>query len=407
MSTDKKLNHFCFCGKALLLLFSFFVISCTEKAEPTLNSAVITINSKVFKEDRAVYLQLPKSFNQRDAKRKKYPLIVVLDGDQYFEYVSGMVEILAAKEYMPEALVLAIPPVNRNWELTPPIAADPNLGGADKLIEFMDQELFPYLYEHYPLLEHKTIIGHSYGGLWALYNLFEYAESFDYYLASDPSYTLYANKYAAVNFDYQNPKRLFLAIANTLPKGGDTLNLKPTENQQHIVDLFYLRDKANLADPKDLILDWAYYPNNSHGNVMIPAFEDGLKSLFSWFPMDKQAFSIRENPTLTDEQILDNFQDYVAKLKAELSMEAVPDETQLFNIMRFIPFHKKELTLEFLLINQKYYPDSFNSNQALGLFFYHEEQPEKAAYYFQKALDIRADKLTSDMLKELGFRSYF
>jgi len=72
---------------------------------------------------------------------------------------------------------------NRTRDLTPPkvakvqdqaaadkmeVAMTPNAvaeGGAANFLEFIEKELVPYVEANYPVTHFRTLIGHSYGGL--------------------------------------------------------------------------------------------------------------------------------------------------------------------------------------------------------------------------------------------------
>lgn len=88
----------CLNQRIIFLQICLFFVSCEKTIDLPFQREVFTFNSQAFNENRDIYLQLPKSLNRFDNSSKKYPLIIVLDGDQYFGYISGSVEILAAKE---------------------------------------------------------------------------------------------------------------------------------------------------------------------------------------------------------------------------------------------------------------------------------------------------------------------
>ena len=70
------------------------------------------------------------------------------------------------------------------------VAMQPNAiadGGAAVFLDFMEKELVPYVETHYPVTNFRTLIGHSYGGLFTIYALSERPTLFHYYLAIDPS----------------------------------------------------------------------------------------------------------------------------------------------------------------------------------------------------------------------------
>ncbi len=60
-------------------------------------------------------------------------------------------------------------------------------GEAESFSNFIEKELIPYIENKYPVTNFRTLIGHSYGGLFAIYTLLKHSQLFANYLAIDPS----------------------------------------------------------------------------------------------------------------------------------------------------------------------------------------------------------------------------
>jgi tetratricopeptide (TPR) repeat protein len=60
-------------------------------------------------------------------------------------------------------------------------------GGADNFIRFFAEELIPYVDAHYRTHDYRVLIGHSMGGLFAIYTLTKQPDVFDAYIAISPS----------------------------------------------------------------------------------------------------------------------------------------------------------------------------------------------------------------------------
>jgi uncharacterized protein len=82
-------------------------------------------------------------------------------------------------------------------------------GGASIFLEFIRDELFPYIHSNYRVdMKNKALYGYSYGGLFGLYTLFHAPETFNKYLIGSPSIHfsggitfLYEREYAISNTD--------------------------------------------------------------------------------------------------------------------------------------------------------------------------------------------------------------
>lgn len=142
------------------------------------------------------------SLPQGPAPPGGFPVIYVLDGDAWF---GAAVEVARIREYskLSPAVVVGVAypnrkffdPVRRTFDFTPPGAFDADmesegikLGGAAQFLDFLDRTLKPQLRARYPLSsEHEALFGHSLGGLFVLYVLFQAPESFETFLAASPS----------------------------------------------------------------------------------------------------------------------------------------------------------------------------------------------------------------------------
>lgn len=79
---------------------------------------------------------------------------------------------------------------DRTRDLTPPTAdtsAFSTAGGADRLLQFIETELIPEIDKRYRTKEYKMLVGHSFGGLFAVHTFVHHPDVFDSYLAISPS----------------------------------------------------------------------------------------------------------------------------------------------------------------------------------------------------------------------------
>ncbi len=66
-------------------------------------------------------------------------------------------------------------------------AAQPMYGHADRFYAFLTRELIPEINRRYPVNEQRSLIGHSFGGLFVLYALLREERPFRQYIALSPS----------------------------------------------------------------------------------------------------------------------------------------------------------------------------------------------------------------------------
>ena len=146
-----------------------------------------TINSAILSENRRLIISLPDEY--QDTTRK-YPVLYLIDGEKKFVFT----EAVGAKSYLrfnPEFKDMIIVGIdtehNRNRDLIPAVVADrPGSGGAEKFLDFIENELKPFIAKNYRTDQFDILYGGSNGGLFTIYTLLEKPDLFDAYIASSP-----------------------------------------------------------------------------------------------------------------------------------------------------------------------------------------------------------------------------
>lgn len=162
----------------------------------------IQLNSKILGQKRAINIALPANYASAE---HNYPVVVVVDGgvDEDFLHISSLLRYFGTYQQMPEAIVVGIPNVDRQHDLTTRSdnAADqadiPQHGGADDFHQFIADELLPYVEQQYRTDGRRLLVGQSLGGLFASKVLLSQNDLFTHYLIVSPS--LWWNDQALVN----------------------------------------------------------------------------------------------------------------------------------------------------------------------------------------------------------------
>jgi predicted alpha/beta superfamily hydrolase len=159
------------------------------QVEPIVIGESLTLHSDVLDEDRTVLVYEPTGYDRSDAS---YPVMYLLDGDTHFHHTTGIVEFLARNGYIPQMLVVGLPNTDRTRDLTPPTATDtagafPTAGSADAFLSFIVDELIPYVDGNYRTAPYRILVGHSFGGLFAVHTLLARPDVFDAYVAISPT----------------------------------------------------------------------------------------------------------------------------------------------------------------------------------------------------------------------------
>jgi predicted alpha/beta superfamily hydrolase len=126
-----------------------------------------------------LFKSLPLGYTSDSART--YPLIILLDGNAFFEPLLAELKFNSFIGMIPKSVVVGIGYKNfpvmdslRSRDYTYPVAIPEYemalSGGADKFKKFIDRELLPRLMKEYKIDSNRTVLcGHSLGGYFTLY----------------------------------------------------------------------------------------------------------------------------------------------------------------------------------------------------------------------------------------------
>jgi len=286
----------------------FYGVSGTSAAaqdavhSPYVMADVIVIHSKILNEDRKIYVYNPDDVGGNVLPA--YPVLYLLEEND-MSMVTGTVKYLSAyNEQMPAMLVIGIDGGDdRIRDLTPTHALYDNAGvrddspdswlktsgGGDKYLQFVKEEVMPYVEQHYRTAPFKILAGHSVGGLTSVYALTAHPDMFDAYLAVSPS--LWWDRgvmlpMAKNRLDIPPGDKKFLYVADSPESGAFTTYLEDF--------LALLKAKK----PSGLTYWHQFYPGETHGSIAAKAYYDGLRFLYpDWniADTDTSAAKIRQH----------------------------------------------------------------------------------------------------------------
>lgn len=149
------------------------------------------INEKVFSpklnEDREITIGLPASYLKNP--NKKYPLLILLDGDYLFDPFQGALNYGAYWDDLPEVIVVGVNQ-NANNERQTDCTIDEATGLPDEkgnsFFEFIGQELVGYMEKKYRVAPFKIIAGHDVTAGFLNFYLYKEQPLFDAYISMSP-----------------------------------------------------------------------------------------------------------------------------------------------------------------------------------------------------------------------------
>ncbi|RNI31585.1 alpha/beta hydrolase-fold protein [Rufibacter latericius] len=365
-----------------------------------------TIHSAILKEDRHLWVYVPKS---GDGAKTRYPVMYLLDGDAFFTSMAGTVEYLSGQGKMPEMIIIGIESPDRVRDLTPtyyPFYADGRAtndlktsGGGANFMAFLEKELMPYIEKRYQTQPYRMLVGHSLGGLTVLQALVHQPALFTSYVAIDPSVwwdkqlIMKQAERVLTQKDYAS-ESLFYAVANTMEKGMDTVRvLQDNTNDNHSVREA-LQFRETLRKSKNLSWAWKFYPEDNHNSVPLPGQQDALRFLFKKYEMPKEL----DDSTITVAYVKDHYK----AVSAMMQYPVLPSAGTV-NALGYISLGKKQYTkaYQFFKLNIDNYPTSSNPYDSMGDYYLEIGDKKKAMEAFRKALSLKEVAETRRKLKQL------
>lgn len=159
----------------------------TERVTVT-TGITFKFNSKAMNEDQIIMIGVPDDYA---TSNKKYPVLYLLDGQWGFSSTVQALGWLSNPGYgmIPQTIVVGIHTgENRERVLTPTQNKENNSGGdADKLYQFIKEELIPFVDKNYRTYNYRVIGGASLGGLFVMYAFESDPQLFNGYLSMSPA----------------------------------------------------------------------------------------------------------------------------------------------------------------------------------------------------------------------------
>ncbi len=350
---------------------------------------VDSIRSATLDEFRPYLVYTPPSYEDSTVTPQHYPVLYLLDGDGHFHSVSGLIQILGtgvnATYVVPEMIVVAIPNTARSRDLTPTrVERAPdggplppglaNTGGNARLFTFLQTELIPHIESQYRTLPYRVFVGHSLGGITVLNALYTIPETFNGYIAIDPSLwwddrvlLRRAREYfASARLE---GKALWVAQANTNTPGD-------TARNNHFEAITQFNAIMKTFDRSGLRYGFRYYDDDSHGSVPLIATYDALRFFFEGYGI---AFPlVVERPALLTE--------HFRGVSTRLGVTIRPSEGMLRQFGQAMMGQDTAKAIEFGRMRVDLYPESYRAHEFLGDAYAAQGEVQQARTHYEHAL---------------------
>ena len=339
------------------------------------------LHSNILNEDREYWVSLPESYSKEESSYKRYPVLIVLDGNAHFKSITGMVNYMSSghngNRRIPEMIVVAIQNVNRRRDFTPDktiTKRENDSGGGDRFLSFLEDELIPELDQKYRTDPYRILFGHSLGGLLATHAYMKEKTLFNSLIAVDPSFGTWDAETMDKKLDAVNEQSferfIYIATANWGKR-----NIRNRDRHVRLYEA--LNSKCKGEFPAKL----EYFENENHGSVPIIAFHNGISAIF-------EGYGISYRDVESKEELTQHF----LSLSQRLSWNFSPPEYLVnrigYRMLQSRNESDKSKALAFFILNTENFPNSFNAYDSLGEAYDALGDKKKAIENYKKSLEL-------------------
>ena len=388
----KKITLLLWLGLGFCMLGSEAVFGQPDGQDITIGQR-FRLKSEILGEDRPYLVYLPRDYSESG---QPVAVMYLMDGDGHFHHTSGVVDFLIRQGRIPRMMIVAIPNTDdRTRDLTPTILVDdeaakrfPTAGGANKTLDFIKTELIPKIEEDYHVNSYRLLVGHSFGGIFAVNALLTDPSIFDSYISISPSMWWDQQNLVerADKFLESNPELDQFFYMTMGDEGGAMLG-----GAMKLAALF--EEKS----PDKFAWDFKVMKEETHGSIPHRSTYYGLEAIFKkWFRVDLAELYLQNGLTGVNR--------HYENLSAKLGYKMEPSEANINNLgYQLMAQGDLAKAIELFQENVKRHPKSFNAYDSLAEGFMNKGENEEAIEYYKQSLVLHPGNQNAvNMLKKMG-----
>jgi len=379
-------------------IFSFIIISFIlnlgfSQNLDSLNITKIndTIFSKFLNKERSIEIQLPRSFNEND--EKKFPLVIVLDGDYMFNMVSGSIDYLSYWGDIPENIVVGI---KQNETRYKDVSVLDNINNTPitstlSFYNFIENELIPYISKNYRGSTFRIIIGQERTANFINFFLLKENPTIRGYISISPKFSKNMDKYLIQKLNNTKNKVLYV--------------ISSSKNDFKSIYEDVLDTSKSLDSIKNKNVKFKSFIFNNENHYVVPSISipSSIRSVYSIYSdIDRIEYdsiiSKLEIPPLdyllNKYELIKDFYDIEKRISINDFM-AIEEYIELNEMYEFFDDLSK------LAIQE--YPETILPSYYKGRFYEETGNPRKAMHIYRSAYNMdNVSGLTKDYLIELA-----
>lgn len=367
-----------------LILLLVFVCAASMHAQ----KIVTQVSSPRLNENREITIGLPINYDKNP--NKKYPLLVLLDGDYLFDPFQGALNYGNYWEDLPEVIIVGISQ-NKNNERDIDCAIDEATGlpaeSGEKFFEFISLGVIPYMQQKYRISPFKIIAGHDTTAGFMNFYLYKEDPLFNGYISLSPE--------LAKDMENHIPERL-AAVTKPIFYYQATADGDLRQMQQRIRDL----DKGIMAAKKPTLnYQFDDFKGATHYSLVLHAIPNSLYQFFaSYQPISMNEFN--EKIAILPSGYVDYLANKYEVMEKALYMK-IPIRINDFKAIEAAILKNKAYN-EFDKLSdlaRKSYPKSMLADYQLGMMYEKLGESKKALKSYQVAYQKEEiGNLTKEMM---------
>lgn len=393
----------------ILIISSLFIFNqkLIGQSKSTAQTTIDTLFSKTLDEYREFWVKLPENYDFNN--NQEYPVVYLLDGISLQNSLETVYDNYWG-HYLPHMILVGISNrTNRTRDLT---TSKVNMrrgssfkkesGGAENFTEFMENELIPYIDNKYRSLGHRTLIGHSYAGLFTINMLINHKHIFQNYIAIDPSLDwdnqklLKEAKEKLTSESYKG-KSLFVSLAaEQLHIWDEEVTMENIMNDSSEFTLFArsiieFSNYTKSQKKNGLNFSWKVYNEDLHGTVPLPSIRDGLIFLFEWYQFKSpQKYN---NPATPIEELVSLLKKQEQIYSQNFGVPTAPMISELLSGYGYMNMQMEQYEKAFMFfqMNIKYNPKNPTAYEAMADFYEFQKDKENTLKYLNKAFNLSGE----------------
>ena len=351
-----------------------------------------TIKSSFLNERRAIEIQLPRSY-EADVM-KKYPLILVMDGDYMFNLVSGSVDYLSFWGDIPENLVVGISQRDSRFDDSSnldPIDYTP-ISSTANFYDFLVNELIPFITKNYRVSNFRILVGHERTANFINFFLLKENPAIRGVVSISPRFTKNIDKYITEKLKGTQSKIIY------------TLSSSKKDFETIYGNVKDLSVNLDSIENKNFMFKSLIFENENHYILPSVSVPNSIRNIYSLYSdIDKVEYD--SIISKLDSSPIEYLQNKYELIKDFYEIDKTISINDFLAMEDYIEsFEMYELYDDLSEIANEEYPETIVSSYYKGRFFEETGQFEKAMYTYKSAYILSEVKgfFTKDYLLQLA-----